>query len=231
MTVEQVFQETQNVGVIYRFTSPSGKQYIGQAVDFQKRYSTYKRRKQNSIGKKFWNAILKYDGIENFEVEILCKVVRLECVSELKKLLDKLEIFFIKYYDTYNSGYNSTQGGEGSLGRITKEETKRKIGEANKGNNKREDITCTCDACGKEFKIQPHIYNAKVRRTLSGKIYCSSKCGGGKKKSTITYNCGWCNKEHTLPTWLFNKYTKDSKSGKLFCDARCARLFKIAVRE
>lgn len=119
---------------------------------------------------------MKYDGIENFEIEILCKVAKLECISEFKKLLDKLEIFFIKYYDTYNNGYNSTHGGEGSLGRITKEETKRKIGEANKGNNAVDDIVTPCGICGNNIQIQPWLYRLRIKRSKSGKIFCSFKC-------------------------------------------------------
>lgn len=222
MSIEQVFHETQNVGVIYKFKSPSGKQYIGQAIDFQKRYSTYKRRKQNSIGKKFWHAIQKYDGIENFEIEILCKVARLECVSEFKKLLDKLEIFFIKYYDTYNSGYNSTQGGEGSLGRITKEETKRKISEANKGKRAVADIICTCNKCGKQFGVQPASLRRRLLQSKTGNLFCSTKCGGNKQVEKVTYYCNKCGKSIELMPYEFNKRMKDSVSKKIYCNAGCA---------
>jgi hypothetical protein len=38
-----------------------------------------------------------------------------------------MERYFITEYNSFNSGYNETFGGEGSLGRILTEETKNKI--------------------------------------------------------------------------------------------------------
>ena len=47
-----------------------------------------------------------------------------------------MENYFIAEYHSYNNGYNETLGGEGTLGRITKEETKNKISKALKGKPK-----------------------------------------------------------------------------------------------
>lgn len=37
--------------VIYKLTSPSGKSYIGQSVNFESRYNKYKNNSTGSIGK------------------------------------------------------------------------------------------------------------------------------------------------------------------------------------
>lgn len=225
-THQEIINKAFGYAVIYKLTSPSGKSYIGQTINFKERYSVYRRRKKNSIGKRLYHALNKYNGIENFEVEILTKVIITENVIELREKLKELEIFYIKEYDTFNSGYNLTIGGEGALGRVLSEETKEKISKANKGNNAVPDVTCVCDGCGKEFKIQPHIYNNKIKRTKSGKIYCSSKCGAGIKKTFVTGHCGYCGKEIILEQHAYNKRLKESVSKKIFCNSSCGRKFK-----
>lgn len=92
-------------GFIYKYTSPSGKSYIGQTI-----YSLAERAGHN--GKKymgcplFYNAIKKY-GFENFEVEILAEAK--------EELLDDLEVKYIQIFDTYNNGYNKTLGGKNTF--------------------------------------------------------------------------------------------------------------------
>lgn len=89
------------LGVIYKATcSISGKSYIGQTKNFQKRKAEHLRAKDNYA---FHLALRKY-GPDAFKWTILeeCKL------SDL----DEREIYWISYYDTYNSGYNSTIGGD-----------------------------------------------------------------------------------------------------------------------
>jgi len=44
-----------------------------------------------------------------------------------------MEIITIEWYNSYETGYNSTLGGEGSRGRVFSDETKRRLSEAAKG--------------------------------------------------------------------------------------------------
>lgn len=93
-------------GFIYKYTSPSGKSYIGQTIN------SLKDRAKNLISgngyKKctvFWKAIQKY-GWNNFKVEIL-EEVKIEELNER-------EIQYIQYFDTLTpNGYNQATGGEG----------------------------------------------------------------------------------------------------------------------
>ena len=62
---------------------------------------------------KFWNAICKY-GWDSFNHDVL-DIVENESVEELVKELNKLEKQYIKKYDSYYNGYNSTVGGEGVI--------------------------------------------------------------------------------------------------------------------
>ena len=124
---------------IYKITSPSGKIYIGQSRDINRRKRNYKNcRCKNQI--ILYNSLLKH-GLDNHIFEIIC-----EC-SELE--LNKLESINIKKFNTFNSEYgmNLTSGGDHSKhsnetkrkiskrnkGRVCSEGTKRKISIANKG--------------------------------------------------------------------------------------------------
>ena len=110
---------------VYKHVSPSGKIYIGQTCQVvNKRWgrgSGYKAHPH------FYNAIKKY-GWDNFEHVIIAD-------SLTKKEADYLEKYLIAYYETMNplKGYNLTKGGEGTSGKVVSEETKKKIGDANRG--------------------------------------------------------------------------------------------------
>lgn len=92
---------------IYRITSPSGKIYIGQSRDIDKRIIHYK----NSSCKRqpiLHNSIIKYGwDSHEFKIIFVCDVDD----------LNKLEMFYIKSYNTFNSehGMNLTTGGEGHI--------------------------------------------------------------------------------------------------------------------
>lgn len=94
---------------IYKWTSPSGKYYIGQAVNLKRRYNDFVnfKRTYTSKGSAIDNAREKYNSKELWSYEILQKCT--------KEQLDELEMKYIKELDSTNSrvGYNSTKGGQG----------------------------------------------------------------------------------------------------------------------
>ena len=132
-------------GIIYKATNKiDGKVYIGQTIQ-----SLSSRRNRHiadilRLDTYFSRALKKY-GKENFIWEVLT-----ECNS--LKELNKTEIEMIEKYNTFESGYNLTKGGEGQIGfkhsegakkKMSKsskgfkhsEESKRKMGKARKGEN------------------------------------------------------------------------------------------------
>ena len=130
------------MGLIYKYTSPSGKSYIGQTyTSFEQRRSEHKsdakKAVQNNWEKPegciaFMYAIAKY-GIENFEQEILlvCKDDRQITPKGEDTELDCFEKQFIKQFNTlYPNGYNLTEGGNNN--KILSNETKKKISERTK---------------------------------------------------------------------------------------------------
>lgn len=95
---------------IYKITNKiNGKSYIGQTVSklsirFNQHINYAKRAKES--GKKLFylsKAILKY-GKENFTIEVVEEVLNVD-------LLNDREIYWITFYDTFNSGYNLNKGG------------------------------------------------------------------------------------------------------------------------
>lgn len=118
-------------GIIYKYTSPSGKIYIGQTVEESTR--KYKHKTATAVSKgKFGNAIQKY-GFENLTYEVLFETKYTENFNSLKRVLDAVEIAYIEYYNSYNAGYNSTKGGGGILGFKHSDKTKKVMSEKSLG--------------------------------------------------------------------------------------------------
>lgn len=134
-------------GIIYKYTSPSGRSYIGQTTNEAKRRQQWFCPNYHYAGTKIDRARHKY-GRTNFHYEVLFKgfyTNKKVAISEL----NKLEVYYIGMFDSYNNGYNCTIGGDGvagftmtkeqrqhmsriNTGKKLSEETKRKIGIASK---------------------------------------------------------------------------------------------------
>lgn len=111
-----------NIGIIYRLESPSGKSYIGQSWNFRRRITSYEKMSNvNRVQIKLWRALEKYK-FSSFYIEILDY-----CFTQ--EQMDDSEIYWISYYDSLTNGYNSRYGG--SRGKHTKEAIE-KIIQANK---------------------------------------------------------------------------------------------------
>lgn len=93
---------------IYKITNLiTGKSYVGQAIDINKRWQGHRKLYKNNSESSNRNPLyqdMQRLGIENFLFSIIE-----ECpISEL----DIKERYWIKYYDTFNNGYNRTEGGQ-----------------------------------------------------------------------------------------------------------------------
>lgn len=110
---------------IYKITSPSKKVYIGQSNDIVRRWKQYSKELCKSQT-YLYRSIKKY-GYKKHKFEVIE-----ECLLEY---LCEKEKYYVDLYQSFNSkfGLNLRDGG-GSKGKLS-EETKRKIGLANKGIN------------------------------------------------------------------------------------------------
>lgn len=92
----------------------NGKVYIGQTMNkrgYRERWMQHRYNAKYKIhDNRFMKAINKY-GDNSFDKMVLEEI---ECSNKekLKNKLDKLEIEYIKKYDSFNNGYNSTKGGD-----------------------------------------------------------------------------------------------------------------------
>lgn len=95
------------VGLIYKFTSPSNKSYIGKTVQsFSKRMRGHKKKNSNCTALK--NAINKY-GWDQMKREIVEENIPEDQLNDREK-------YWIKTYNTMTPhGYNLTDGGDGGL--------------------------------------------------------------------------------------------------------------------
>tara|TARA_Y100000389_G_scaffold74993_1_gene71605 strand:+ start:220 stop:885 length:666 start_codon:yes stop_codon:yes gene_type:complete len=101
------------IGLIYKFTSPSNKSYVGKTVQsFSKRMRGHKKKSSGCTALK--NAINKY-GWAGMKREIVEENIPEDQLNDREK-------YWIKIYNTIAPhGYNLTDGGEGgSLSDITK---------------------------------------------------------------------------------------------------------------
>lgn len=87
---------------IYKLTSPSGKCYIGQSVNIEKRFTGYRILKCKDQP-KIYNALKKYGANKfNYDIVETCNI----------KLMDEKEKYYIKLYDSIKNGYNCRSGGQ-----------------------------------------------------------------------------------------------------------------------
>ena len=125
-------------GVIYSYQSPSGKFYIGQTTREEKRKLEHKNNAKNGVKTKFYDAIRKY-GYNNFRYTKIFETSS-KNIENIKLILDALEKFYIKKYNSVENGYNICSGGGGTLGLDAwnkgiswTEATKRKMSASHKG--------------------------------------------------------------------------------------------------
>ena len=107
---------------IYKITSPSGKVYIGQAVEIKKRWTNH-RNESHWYTNKLYSSFRKY-GVDNhiFEVQEPC----------LREDLNRLERHYQEKFDAVENGLNHVYQEADEKPKILSEETKRKISNAAK---------------------------------------------------------------------------------------------------
>ena len=119
---------SKNCWTVYCHTTPSGKRYIG--ITSKKPEKRWHNGRGYKEGSAFRSAIDKY-GWNDIQHNIVS-------TDLTEKEAKWLENYLICYYWTFvgfkdSKGYNMTLGGEGSLGHVPTEESRRKNSEAHKG--------------------------------------------------------------------------------------------------
>lgn len=95
------------IGIYRIFNKITGKSYIGQSKNIQKRIKDHWRIYKNSNSLEYNNQIhtgMREEGINNFDYEI---------IEECKESeLNEKEKFYIAKFNSYRNGYNATEGGD-----------------------------------------------------------------------------------------------------------------------
>ena len=98
------------MGYIYLITNKiNNKKYVGKTTkSIKERWEEHLKdsKKEKCEIRPLYRAIRKY-GIENFTIE---EIEKCNIIS-----LSEKEQYWIKYYNTYEDGYNATLGGDGSI--------------------------------------------------------------------------------------------------------------------
>lgn len=180
-------------GIIYKYTSPSGKSYIGQTIHPKERIEQHRRMVGNS--KVFHSAIKKY-GFDNFTYEVLV-TVDLDDEQELKQKLDFFEKFYIRKYHTFGeNGYNMTVGGGGTLGstHTVSEETRRRLSEINKGKHLSDETR------HKISEVQKgKVLSEETKRRISEANKGNKNCLGNTLSEEHKHNISEANKGRKKP--------------------------------
>ena len=109
---------------IYKITSPSGKIYIGQSINIEKRFLKYKSLENTKEQPALVRSFIKYGVINHtFEIVEECKIEQLNIK----------ERFWQDFHNVLEYGLNCVLTATDTLPCIVSEETKRKIGLGNKG--------------------------------------------------------------------------------------------------
>lgn len=130
--VLRVYRDTTDIPTssgIYKIISPTGRVYIGQAINLRNRKHEYNSNKCKTQ-RLLYKSIIKY-GIDNhiFSVLELCDVCKLH----------EREIYYIELYKSNQikyrggNGLNLTDGGQGSRGYKHSLETRNKLSNNRKG--------------------------------------------------------------------------------------------------
>lgn len=203
-------------GIIYKYTSPVNKHYIGQTIDEITRRNTWYNLNRKYGGPKINNARKKYTP-EKFTYQVLYRG-KFNTIEEANRILNLLETYYIGYYDSYVNGYNNTLGGLGTMGRTLTKETKDKISKAhlNKILSEETKQRIAYSKKGRKLSEETKRKIAENRKNRSRKVLQYDLSGNfirewnSAKEASITLNIhvvairACCsNKEHCLTA---NKY-------------------------
>lgn len=132
-------------GYIYKFSNPeNGKCYIGKTSNLKERLYKHKTITPTKHT-KFGSAVKKH-GLDFFDFTILITIRRINDKRTINNILNNLEKYFIKKFDSFNCGYNSTIGGDGTENYKVSEETKLSISKSHKKNMTPERYARLCSA-------------------------------------------------------------------------------------
>lgn len=141
--------------VVYMFTFPNGKSYIGRTCNFAQRLKNHNKKSSGCIYLR--RCLKKYDGWKSVDITIL--------KSDIKGayLANQWEKFFISTIDTLAPrGLNCTPGGDGVC---FTDKIRRKIGDAHRG-RKHSKISCQNMSMAGKKRWETYVISSYTRQKL-----------------------------------------------------------------
>ncbi len=176
---------------IYKITSPSGKIYIGQSVNIEKRFLSYSKLLRCKTQIKLFRSFLKYEVI-NHKFEIIE-----ECDIEL---LNERERYYQDLYDVLNNGLNCKLTNTADKSGKLSEEVKINISKGNIGKKRTEEHKQNISNSLKGRKIPEEVCLKKKHNALNmseeTKLKMSNSRKGGKNPLSKKVIC-----TNTLKIW------------------------------
>jgi len=167
---------------IYCFTNPeTNNKYIGKYVGSERQlFKRYQHEVDETNSQRHIIRALRKHGIDNFRFEIIKDQIN------DKVTLANLEKHFIKFFNSKNSGYNMTPGGDGGdtfTGKTLTDEHKEKIRRGNKGKKRSSETRLNIKiACSK--RIDDENYQTRYKDGMAKRDIKGSKNGMfGRKHS------------------------------------------------
>ena len=173
---------------IYKITNKINKKvYIGQTIkDPEERWEEHKKRAYsnypNEQKKPLYLAIRKY-GIKNFEFKVIQKNIK------TREELDKAEIYWIHFYNSYLHGYNATFGGQGHREILPIQEIIEDYHKTRSMNKTGKNFGIACDTVSSILKaagVKPYTF-----RQSAGKRIKISKDGFSKEFDSVKDCAEW----------------------------------------
>lgn len=177
MTIQQKCKKIPSKSGIYKLTSPSGKIYIGQSINLNKRlqsyYNSYNHLQEQ---RKLYNSFQKY-GVDKHKFDII----------EYTELLDERELYWGEYYNVLGKNGLVCRLGHGK-GKLS-QETKDRISMSLKGNKqsketvekrrlkligrKASDLECINKREGKlkQYQESPMDWGNKIKEAKANSSY------------------------------------------------------------
>lgn len=109
------------------------KAYVGQSMNIERRKESFYYHPDSYAGGSMKAALKQYPPRgDNWEF-VLLETLEAPTAQELKKLLEKWEIFWIEQMDSFRNGYNNNIGGDGNNGRHLSEAERAQCGDNRRG--------------------------------------------------------------------------------------------------
>ena len=109
---------------IYKITSPSGRVYIGQSMDIERRFKGYKKLNNCKGQSKLYKSLIKYGTLNHtYEVIELCEI----------EMLNERERFWQEYFDCVCKGLNCALVKTSEKKMIMSDEVRAKMSKSGKG--------------------------------------------------------------------------------------------------